>query len=103
MTANAELIARVAIPKIDNKFHRGNGEDGYHYWLTPWAVIVYPIDKWALKLLKVIIGDQGDVRNLGDVKWLAIEDSSEGKGTGRHIACFILRARASAPEAGGRG
>jgi hypothetical protein len=24
------------------------------------------------------------------VKWLAIEDGTEGKGTGRHIACFIL-------------
>jgi hypothetical protein len=30
------------------------------------------------------------VRNLGDVRWLATEDGSEGKGTGRHIACFIL-------------
>lgn len=30
------------------------------------------------------------VENLGDVKWLATEDGSEGKGTGRHIAMFIL-------------
>lgn len=30
------------------------------------------------------------VRNLGDVRWCAIEDGSAGKGTGRHIACFIL-------------
>jgi hypothetical protein len=26
------------------------------------------------------------------VKWLATEDGSAGKGTGRHIAAFILRA-----------
>lgn len=31
-----------------------------------------------------------NVRNLGDVKWLATEDGSQGKGTGRHIAAFIL-------------
>jgi hypothetical protein len=30
------------------------------------------------------------VRNLRDVKWCATEDGQPGKGTGRHIACFIL-------------
>ena len=140
----------------DNKFHRGNGDDGKHYWITPkalyeklnaefkftfdpapypkpdnfdglkddwggsnyvnppfgsilhegkrkgptaWArkamaehkkgkkvVMVYPIDKWVLMLLAA----GAKVRNLGDVRWLAIEDGSEGKGTGRHIAAFIL-------------
>jgi hypothetical protein len=30
------------------------------------------------------------VRNLGDVRWCATEDGSQGKGTGRHIAAFIL-------------
>lgn len=50
------------------------------------VVLVYPIDKWVLMLLAA--GAQ--VRNLGDVKWLATEDGSAGKGTGRHIACFIL-------------
>lgn len=140
----------------DNKFHRGNGDDGKHYWLTPpdlyaslhaefqftwdpcpfpkpegfdgltqpwgsssyvnppfgsiihegkkkgptaWVrkaiaeyregkrvVLVYPVDKWVLMLL----GAGAKVRNLGDVKWLATEDGSAGKGTGRHIACFIL-------------
>lgn len=145
----------------DNKFHRGNGEDLKHYWLTPpdlyarlnaefgpfdfdpcpnpklddfdgltcewgksnyvnppfgsilhqgkkkgptaWVrkaiveqakgkrvVLVYPVDKWVLMLLATI-GTQ--VRNLGDVRWLAIEDGSQGKGTGRHIACFILEPR----------
>lgn len=141
----------------NNKFHRGNGEDGKHYWLTPlglyvaldkefhfdfdpcpyplpvdfdgltcewgrsnyvnppfgsiihqgkkkgpmaWVrkaieeqrkgkrvVLVYPVDKWVLMMLGAI-GTQ--VRNLGDVRRLAIEDGSQGKGTGRHIACFVL-------------
>jgi len=141
-----------------NKFHRGNGENGKHYWLTPpdlyatldaefhfdfdpcpfpkdpdfdgltcewgksnyvnppfgsiihagkkkgptaWVrkaieenkkgksvVLVYPVDKWVLMLLAAI---GSEVRNLGDVRWLAIEDHSAGKGTGRHIAAFILR------------
>jgi hypothetical protein len=140
----------------ENKFHKGNGEDGRHYWLTPpdlmadltnrydinfdacpyplpddfdgltsewgtstyvnppfgsiihdgkkkgptaWArkaiseaakgkrvVLVYPIDKWVLMLLAA--GAQ--VRNLGDVRWLATEDGTVGKGTGRHIAEFVL-------------
>lgn len=143
---------------IDNKFHKGNGEDNKHYWLTPpelynelnkefnfdfdpcpypkpdnfdgltcewgksnyvnppfgsiihegkkkgptaWVrkaieehkkgktvVFVYPIDKWVLMLLSAI---GTEVRNLGDVRWCATEDGSQGKGTGRHIACFILK------------
>jgi len=140
----------------DNKFHRGNGEDGKHYWLTPpdlmdqlqlefdfdfdacpypkpddfdgltcdWGrstyvnppfgssmhngrkkgptawmrkaieehkkgkrvVVVYPVDKWVLMMLEA----GAKVTNLGDVKWLAIEDGQPGKGTGRHVACFVL-------------
>jgi hypothetical protein len=140
----------------ENKFHRGNGDDGKHYWLTPpdlyarldarfafdfdpcpypkpegfnglatpwgrssyvnppfgsvlvdgkkkgataWArkaieehkqgkrvVLVHPIDKWVLMLLAA----GAKVENLGDVRWLATEDGSAGKGTGRHIAMFIL-------------
>lgn len=75
------------------------GEDGKKYGPTAWAkkalaeyqkgkrvVLVYPIDKWILMLLTA--GAQ--VRNLGDVKWLATEDNQPGKGTGRHIAMFIL-------------
>lgn len=53
------------------------------------VVMVYPLDKWVLMLLAA----GAEVRNLGDVKWHAIEDGSEGKGTGRHIAAFILRAQ----------
>ena len=50
------------------------------------VVMVYPIDKWVLMLL-----DAGaKVRNLKDVKWCATEDGSPGKGTGRHVAMFIL-------------
>ena len=53
------------------------------------VVFVYPVDKWVLMLL-LENGPRWDVRNLGDVRWLATEDGSAGKGTGRHIACFIL-------------
>lgn len=56
------------------------------------VVLVFPVDKWVLLMLKAILGEHGEVRNLGDVRWLATEDNSRGKGTGRHIACFILRA-----------
>lgn len=54
------------------------------------VVLVYPVDKWILMLLNEL---GSSVRNLGDVKWLAIEDQSQGKGTGHHIACFILDGR----------
>lgn len=50
------------------------------------VVMVYPLDKWILMLLEA----GATVRNLRDVKWLATEDGSPGKGTGRHIAQFIL-------------
>ena len=140
----------------DNKFHKGNGDDGKHYWLTPpdlmhalqtefafdfdpcpypkpeefdgltceWGksnyvnppfgsvmhngkkkgptawmrkaieeskkgkrvVVVYPVDKWVLMMLEA----GAKVRNLGDVKWCATEDGTQGKGTGRHVACFVL-------------
>jgi hypothetical protein len=52
------------------------------------VVFVYPIDKWILMLLSEL---GAEVRNLGDVRWLATEDGSQGAGTGRHIACFVLR------------
>ena len=51
------------------------------------VVLVYPVDKWVLMMLEAI-GTQ--VRNLGDVRWLSTEDGSIDKGTGRHIAAFIL-------------
>jgi hypothetical protein len=54
------------------------------------VVMVYPLDKWVLLLLTTILGEHASVRNLGDVKWVAIEDGSAHMGTGRHIGCFIL-------------
>ena len=53
------------------------------------VVLVYPIDKWVLMLLAA----GARVENLGDVRWRATEDGSEGKGTGRHIAAFILEGK----------
>jgi len=50
------------------------------------VVLVYPIDKWVLML----IAAGAQIRNLGDVKWCATEDGLPGKGTGQHVACFIL-------------
>jgi len=52
------------------------------------VVIVYPVDKWVLMMVKAC--GCANIRNLGDVKWCATEDGSQGKGTGRHIAAFIL-------------
>lgn len=60
------------------------------------VVMVYPLDKWILMLLTA----GAKVRNLGDVKWLATEDGSVGKGTGRHIACFILEPMSSHKRSG---
>tara|TARA_R100001086_G_scaffold229978_1_gene150108 strand:+ start:56 stop:511 length:456 start_codon:yes stop_codon:yes gene_type:complete len=51
------------------------------------VVMVYPIDKWVLMMLSA----GAKVENLGDVRWCATEDGSQGKGTGRHIAMFILK------------
>ena len=53
------------------------------------VVFVFPIDKWIHLLLEA----RAEVRNLRDVKWCAIEDGSPGKGTGRHIAAFVLRGK----------
>ena len=56
------------------------------------SIVVYPVDKWVLMMLSAV--SAVDVVNLGDVKWCATEDGSPGKGTGRHIAAFILRPKA---------
>lgn len=50
------------------------------------VVFVYPIDKWVLMMLEA----GAKVRNLKDIKWHATEDGTQGPGTGRHVACFIL-------------
>ena len=84
---------------VNPPFGSYTDEDGKKKGPTAWArkaieehakgkrvVLVYPIDKWVLMLL-----DAGaKVRNLGDVKWEATEDRSAHKGTGRHIAMFVL-------------
>jgi hypothetical protein len=83
-------------PPFGSILHQGQ-KKGVTAWvrkaLQEWekgktVVLVYPLDKWVLMLLKAI---GTEVRNLGDVRWLSIEDGKAGKGTGRHIACFILR------------
>lgn len=51
------------------------------------VVLVYPIDKWVLMLLAA----GATVQNLGDVRWCATEDGTQGAGTGRHIALFHLK------------
>jgi hypothetical protein len=43
------------------------------------VVLVYPVDKWLLMLVKAIFGEHGDIRNLGDVKWLATEDNPRAR------------------------
>jgi len=50
------------------------------------VVMVYPIPKWILMLMAA----GAEVRNLGDIRWLATEDRSVGPGIGQHVACFIL-------------
>jgi len=62
-------------------------------------VLVYPVDKWLLMLLAA----GARVSNLGDVRWHATEDGSVGKGTGRHIACFVLDGAKEASNASFRG
>lgn len=57
------------------------------------VVIVYPVDKWILMMLT----SGAKVRNLGDIRWCATEDGTQGKGVGRHIAAFILEPNEDAP------
>lgn len=93
---------RVKWPKkafINPPFGSIIDEDGRKKGPTAWAkkaiaehedgaevVMIYPIDKWVLRM----IAAGAIIRNLGDVRFLATEDGSEGKGTGRHIAEFAL-------------
>jgi len=50
------------------------------------VVLLHPLNKWEL----MMISAGAEIRNLGDIKWLATEDGTPGRGTGRHIGCFIL-------------
>lgn len=57
-------------------------------------------DKWQEHRNLAGVWDAVDatVRNLGDVRWCATEDGSKGKGTGRHIAAFILEPPSASAE-----
>jgi hypothetical protein len=50
------------------------------------VVLVYPMDRWIMMLLTA----GATVRNLGDIKWLSIEDRLPGRGTGMDVAMFVL-------------
>jgi hypothetical protein len=52
------------------------------------VLIVYPVDKWVLMMAEAT--GATNIINLGDIKWCSTEDGLPGKGTGRHIAGFIL-------------
>ena len=54
------------------------------------VVFVWPRDKWELMLLAEM---NANVRNLGDVRWLAIEDGTPGPGIGRYTVAYILDPR----------
>jgi hypothetical protein len=84
---------------VNPPFGSYTDEDGKKKGPTAWArkaieehakgkrvVLVYPIDKWVHMLLAA--GAQ--VRNLKDVRWRATEDGSQGPGTGRWVAMFVL-------------
>lgn len=55
------------------------------------VVMLIPLPKWFFMLLKA----NAEIRNLGDVKWIATEDGSEGVGNGKYTAAFILGKRPS--------
>lgn len=58
------------------------------------VVFVYPLDKWVLKMIEA----GAEIRNLKDIKWCATEDGSQGPGTGRHVAMFILDPETNPPK-----
>lgn len=53
------------------------------------VVFVFPTDKWIHYLLEA----GAELRSLGDVKWCATEDGTEGKGIGRFTMAFILKGK----------
>ena len=84
---------------VNPPFGSYEDEDGKKKGPTAWArkaieehkkgkrvVFLYPIDKWIHLLLEA----GAKVRNLKDIHWRAIEDGTQGPGTGRHVAMFIL-------------
>lgn len=72
---------------------------GKKYGPTAWArkaleeyhkgkrvVLVYPLDGWV----HLLLAESAEIRNLGNVKWLATEDGLAGPRSSRPIACFVL-------------
>jgi hypothetical protein len=51
------------------------------------VVFVFPLQRWQMELLEAV---GARVRNLGDVRWLAIEDGSPSPSSSRPLACFVL-------------
>lgn len=60
------------------------------------SVVIFPVDKWVLMMIAECCPGSR-IRNLGDVRFCATEDGSQGKGTGRHIAAFIVEPNTSTP------
>ncbi len=52
------------------------------------VVLIYPIDKWLLEVLAAI-GADANIRNLGNVRFLSMEDGTPGH-VHRPIAAFII-------------
>ena len=53
------------------------------------VVFLYPMDKWVFMLLAA----GAEIRNLRNIQWLNAEDRKPGRGTGRHIAAFVLKGK----------
>jgi hypothetical protein len=66
----------------------------YEYRKGKKVVFVYPVDKWVLKMIEA----GAEIRNLKDIKWRATEDGSQGPGTGRHVAMFVLDPETNPPK-----
>jgi len=83
------------LPPAANKFHVGNGEDQKHYWLTPPDIYAaldaefrFDFDPCPFPLPADFDGLTCD---WGQSNYVNPPFGSQGKGTGRHIACFVLR------------
>lgn len=78
-----------------NKFHQGNGQDGKHYWLTPPELYTQlnaefgPFDFDPCPY-PVPDGFDGLTCEWGQRNYVNPPFGSQGKGTGCHIAAFVL-------------
>jgi len=53
------------------------------------VVLVFPLPKWVHYLLD----EKAELKSLGDVRWLSIEDKAPGKGIGQYIMQFTLKGK----------